>query len=546
MNSSLLPDLIIEFKADVDSLTRFYTVKSSPTRRARFERLFQEYLVKLSAVDFENLDRDGKADYLLFANHLGMAKRRSELDGGRIESLMPTIPFAATITSLVEARQRMETMDGEGAAGQLAEIREGVRCSVFGVRKDDSPTSPAPTPPSAALGTTKDLREKLKEWFDYYNGYDPAFSWWTKEPYGEVDRLLGELIESLEKAVAGGTETAESIGGTPVGREALIADLAFEMIPYTPEELIAMGEKEYAWCESEMLRASQQLGFGDDWPKAVEHVKGLTVEPGRQTDMVRDMAYEAIEYVESRDLLTVPETARETWRMKMMSPEAQKTNPFFLGGEVIQVSFPTDTMTHEQKRMSMRGNNRHFSRCTVQHELIPGHHMQQYMCERYRPYRQLFSTPFWIEGWTLHWEMLLWDLGFPQGPEDRIGMLFWRMHRCVRIVFSLRYHLGEMSAQECIEMLVERVRHERANAEGEVRRSLNGNYPPLYQAAYMIGGKQVRALHKEVVGSGKMSAKEFHDTFLKQNEMPIAVLRAIMLDQPLAKDTKFDWRFLDT
>ena len=96
--------------------------------------------------------------------------------------------------------------------------------------------------------------------------------------------------------------------------------------------------------------------------------------------------------------------------------------------------------------------------------------------------------------------MLLWDLEFPQSPEDRVGMLFWRMHRTARIIFSLSFHLGTMTPQECIDFLVERVGHERANAEGEVRRSFNGSYSPLYQVAYMIGGLQFRALHRELVG----------------------------------------------
>ena len=62
----------------------------------------------------------------------------------------------------------------------------------------------------------------------------------------------------------------------------------------------------------------------------------------------------------------------------------------------------------------------------MHHELIPGHHLQHYMLPRYRPYRSLFETPFWIEGWALYWEMLLWDLDFAHGPEDRVGMLFFR------------------------------------------------------------------------------------------------------------------------
>jgi uncharacterized protein (DUF885 family) len=139
--------------------------------------------------------------------------------------------------------------------------------------------------------------------------------------------------------------------------------------------------------------------------------------------------------------------------------------------------------------------------------------------------------------------MLLWDKGFPQSPEDRIGMLFWRMHRCARIIFSLNYHLGQWSPQQCIDFLVDRVGFERANAEGEVRRSFVGGYPPLYQLAYMTGGFQFYALQKELVGSGKMTNKQFHDTVMRMNALPIEMIRAILIDQPLRRDFKTNWRF---
>ena len=74
--------------------------------------------------------------------------------------------------------------------------------------------------------------------------------------------------------------------------------------------------------------------------------------------------------------------------------------------------------------------------------------------------------------------MVLYEKGFPRSPEDRVGMLFWRMHRCARIIFSLGFHLGKMTPQECIDFLVDKVGHERENATAEVRRSFNGGYPP--------------------------------------------------------------------
>ena len=66
-------------------------------------------------------------------------------------------------------------------------------------------------------------------------------------------------------------------------------------------------------------------------------------------------------------------------------------------------------------------------------------------------------------------------------------------------------------------MLVNDVGHERDNAAAEVRRSFGGDYDPLYQAAYLIGGLQVRALHRELVGAGRMTDREFHDAFLREN-----------------------------
>jgi uncharacterized protein (DUF885 family) len=335
----------------------------------------------------------------------------------------------------------------------------------------------------------------------------------------------------------------DPIVGDPIGRAAIIEDLAFEMIPYSPEELVKIAEREFAWCEAEMLKASRAMGMGDDWRAAMEKVKMLHVEPGKQTDLVRDLAREAVAFIEQRGLVTVPPMAKDDWWQEMLSPAQQKVSPFFLGGSLIQVSYPTDAMAQEDKLMTMRGNNIHFSRATVQHELIPGHHLQWFMTDRYQPHRDLFGTPFWTEGWALYWEMLLWDADFPRSPEDRVGMLFWRMHRAARIIFSLRFHLGEMTPQEAIDLLVNRVGHERANATAEVRRSFNGSYPPLYQIAYMMGGLQFRALHQELVGTGKMTDRAFHDAVLQSGSMPVEMVRALLVKAPLTRDYTPRWRF---
>src|SRR5512145_2684988 len=134
------------------------------------------------------------------------------------------------------------------------------------------------------------------------------------------------------------------------------------------------------------------------------------------------------------------------------------------------VAYAKDEMSQEDKQMVMQGNNRHFTRIVTAHELIPGHHLQALSSARHRPYRSAFSTPFYVEGWPLYWEMRLWDLDYGQTPEDRIGMLFWRMHRSARIIVSLKFHLGRIKPEEMVKFLVERVGHEKFGATSEVRR----------------------------------------------------------------------------
>ncbi|MCA1576841.1 MAG: DUF885 domain-containing protein [Acidobacteria bacterium] len=569
-NVSEMRASIERYTADRGNLTRSYPVAISATRRARFTKFYEDQLASLKTVDFDSLSQDGKIDYLLFKNHLEYELRQLGIQTQQLSEVQPLIPFAETIISLEETRRRMEPINSAKVAATLTELRKTIderRRAVEGGLKVKK------TVANRAVLAMNALRNNLRNWYTFYNGYDPLFTWWNEEPYRSVDQALTGYTTLISEKVVGirvpagqaqneptrgqtfqANQRASSspnarpgdtsdIVGDPIGREALMSELRSEMIPYTPEELIAIGEKEMAWCENEMRKASRDLGYGDDWRKALEHVKNLYVEPGKQPQMIRDLALEAIKFVEDNNLVTVPELARESWRMEMMTPERQLVSPFFLGGEVIQVSFPTNTMAHEQKMMSMRGNNIHFSRATVHHELIPGHHLQGFMAARHKPYRAMFGTPFWSEGNALYWELLLWDLNFAKTPENRIGMLFWRMHRCARIIFSLSFHLEKMTPQESIDLLVNRVGHERDNATAEVRRSFDGSYGPLYQIAYLIGGLQQYAMHKELVKSGKMTNREYNDALLKENRIPIEMLRAAITNQKLTRDFVTNWRF---
>ena len=561
--TSELASAVDRFSLDYTALRRRYDAEDSPAHRKRMTEFLGEWRARVRDVDFDKLSQEGRVDYVLLDNHLQHEISELERDEKLRAEGNALLPFMDRLLALHDARRNMETPNHQTAARSIADITKQVdslralfdapsRAPADSTRSRAAAPRVSRTTANRVADDLEEMRRVMGTWYRYYDGYDPLFSWWARDPYRKLDSSLVRYARALRERVIGmrpGETQANNQGpiiGDPIGAEGLREDLRHQMIPYSPDELIAIANREYAFSLSEIKKAAREMGFGDDWKAAMEKVKNAYVEPGKQTDLVRNLAREAEAFFEQNDWVTIPPLAKEDWRMEMMSPERQRVAPFFLGGESIIVSYPTAEMTDEEKLMSMRGNNPHFSHATVFHELNPGHHLQGFMSARFNAHRRLFGTPFWNEGNALYWEMFLWDTGrFHVSPEDRIGALFWRMHRSARIIFSLNFHLGKMTPEQAIQFLVDTVNFERANAEGEVRRSFSGQYAPIYQAAYMLGGLQLRALHRELVASGRMTNRQFHDAFLEGGPMPIAMVRARLANIPLTRTGAAPWRFAE-
>ncbi|MBT3296411.1 MAG: hypothetical protein HN919_15955 [Verrucomicrobia bacterium] len=95
------------------------------------------------------------------------------------------------------------------------------------------------------------------------------------------------------------------------------------------------------------------------------YIKSLHREPGDQPYVAKEIADEAIAFLEEHELVTLPEHAKKIWRQVMISPELQK------GSNCVP-----------------------FLKATVHHELIPGHHLMMYMNDRFNTHRKGYGTPF--------------------------------------------------------------------------------------------------------------------------------------------------------
>ncbi|KAM0417236.1 hypothetical protein ACHAPT_012747 [Fusarium lateritium] len=542
-----MADHVIRVQADLGELGEFYNIDIAPRRYEALENYHENELELLTKIDFDGLDQEGKVDYIMLRTFHTRQLNNLDLQKASQEKFSSLLPFADDLVGLLEARQDVEPMKAKETAKTLNDITKSI--SEVQTKVEGGKFNVTETTGYLASKAIKGLLEHFGEWFIFYSTYDPLFDFWVTTPWQTANSTLGAYLTVVETKLAGMNQKdgKDAIIGEPIGRKGLEVELEAEMIPYTPEELIKIGNQEFEWCEKEMIKQSEAMGYGKGWKKALDHVKNDYMDPGKQTELVRELVVEGSLFVTERDLVTVPPLANSTWRMSMIEAERQKVSPFFLGGPTIQVSYPVVSMEHDLKLMVMRGNNKHFARATAFHEMFPGHRLQLYMADRYNPHRRyIFDTPFFVEGWALYWEMLLYSRDdFHHSPENRIGALWWRMHRCLRIIFSLKFHLGEMTAQEAVDLLVDRIAHERSNAEGEVRRSVEGSYSPLYQAGYMLGALQLWKLREMVVDTKEIPEKEYHDAILKTGMLPIEMVKALITGDELSQDFKSEWKFYD-
>ncbi len=563
-------DTLRAFEAERSSLTQTYDLGWSEVRRERLARMYGEWQATLTATDFSALDQDGRIDWLLLRDLLVYERARLAQEGERLGQIAELLPFRALVEGLEVARGRVQALDASQAAGALATIPEQVRQvrarlelgrklagkdasaraavlqeAVAGSNNPPLPLTLSPLHAQRAARTVESIKRALTTWQEAYAGVQPDFTWWVNTPFKEADQALVDYAKFLREEIAGVKGKPEDpLLGEALGAAGLVRDLAREGLPYQVEELIAIGEREFAWCEQRMREAGRALGFADDWHAALTKVKGQFAPPGTQDLFIAEQAAAAIAFVKQHDLVSVPALCEETWRISMLSSEEQRQIPYAAyDGSNLLAAYAQSDMSNPDKVMSMRGNNRHFTRITTAHELIPGHHLQAFFAQRHRPYRKLFWTPFLVEGWALSWEMALWDLGYARSAEDQVGMLFWRMHRAARVIVTLKFHLGQMTPAQMIDFLVERVGHERLGATSEVRRYISGDYSPLYQCSYLLGGLQLRALAREMTAGGAMTMKQFNDAVLRCGPIPVEMIRASLRREPLTRERRSQWRF---
>src|SRR5688572_5203095 len=106
LQTSEVHDLIVNYQADLGSLTRFYFVPNTAERRDRMKAFFNDYLKRLSELQFDQMSNGGRVDYLLVKRSLESNLYELEKERKECEQLPKLVAQGEQIYNLEKQRRR--------------------------------------------------------------------------------------------------------------------------------------------------------------------------------------------------------------------------------------------------------------------------------------------------------------------------------------------------------------------------------------------------------------------------------------------------------
>ena len=197
VGASELRPMMERYEVDLRDITRVYSQPGAAMRRKKLETFYAEQFKLLEATNFDALSQSAKVDYLLFRNNLQHGHKQLEVEDKQDAEIAPLVAYQAEIIGLEEARRRMETLNAQKAAGTLTQIVTDIAAAQAALAKG---TKPTPTICAHAATRVNQLRNTLRVWFNFYDIYDPQFSWWCDAVYKQADTALGAHLADLLKA----------------------------------------------------------------------------------------------------------------------------------------------------------------------------------------------------------------------------------------------------------------------------------------------------------------------------------------------------------
>jgi uncharacterized protein (DUF885 family) len=310
---------------------------------------------------------------------------------------------------------------------------------------------------------------------------------------------------------------------TALGRDAYLFFLKnVALIPYSPEELLAMGQQEW----------NRAVAF-----EAFEKERNRNVPPlklASNTDSwIKDAAARELEirkFLEKHGILTVPDWVQH-YTLRPMPEYLHALEGF---GETDDFTSPSRLKENCIRYVDPPlGNLGYFWRATAEdprpitvHEGIPGHYFQLCLSWKHEdPIRRHYYDSGANEGIGFYAEEMMLQAGlFDDSPHTREIIYNFMRLRALRVEVDVKLALGEFTLEQAAKYLEEKVPMDSQTAHQEAIAFSTG---PGQAITYQIGKLQIMKLLAEarLQQGDKFNLRAFHDFVWKNGDVPIALQR---------------------
>ncbi|HXE91932.1 MAG TPA: DUF885 domain-containing protein [Terriglobales bacterium] len=362
--------------------------------------------------------------------------------------------------------------------------------------------------------------------------------------FRQANRQVIDALTSYEKFLREGL-LPRSNGDFRIGAENFRKKLLYEeMIDIPLDRLREIGYADLRRNQQWFRKTAARIDASRPAPEVLAELGKDHPAPEGVLDAFRGTLAGLQEFITRKKIATIPspvppilqETppfARALTFASMDTPgpfEENATESYF------SVTLPDKSWTAKQVEDHMSFFNRNTIIATSVHEAYPGHYLQALWTGRAPSrFRKLLWTTGGFagsnsEGWAHYAEQMMLDEGYGDNdPKLRLGQLQAALLRNCRFLVGLEMHTGTMTFDQGIDFFQNECHATRVNAERETKR---GTADPTY-LIYTLGKLQILDLREQYarkLGSA-FNLGSFHDAFLAQGPVPLAVIRRALVGE---------------
>jgi uncharacterized protein (DUF885 family) len=346
----------------------------------------------------------------------------------------------------------------------------------------------------------------------------------------EAFAAFGSHLDELAKAAKGSYALGEERYSNLLRQR--------ELFDFSAGELRERGRRVLAELEEEANEIAARIdGPGASWIEVFnrerdhhpDDFEGLRLAYQKETEKARAYLVEhgLVSFPDDEECVVepTPEVLRP-----ILAVASYFSPPAFRPGRKghFNVPWPPQGSTPEEDERRLAANSFQSIPTVTVHEAYPGHHWHlTWMKANPRRVRQLVHSSYFSEGWALYVEKMMREQGYFADDSSLLGHVNARIWRAARIVVDAGLHIGDLTVDDAVAYMRDRVGLTEPVARAEVGRYCQW---PTQAPSYLTGSLEIERMRERFLADPSAELRGFHDLIAGTGCLPIPLAERALVE----------------